>query len=88
MKQHQLTIDIADGKWVVDVFSTTGDDGKFDLIAPAKEAALLLKDNTLYGFSYHISAPAMTSYTICLDDTVLAEGMVDDSGINEGRGVL
>ncbi|MEW9797156.1 hypothetical protein [Alteromonas sp. CYL-A6] len=88
MKQHELSIDIQGGHWVVDIFEQRLDDGVYDLIAPATATTLRLDDNTLYGFRYHITAPALTTYKVCLDDTVLAEGVVDDSGLADGRGVL
>lgn len=88
MNQHHLAIEITGGRWVVDVFSTRGDSGRYDLIAPEASTTLQLEEGTLYGFSYHITASAMTPFTIRLDETVLAEGVVDDSGIADGRGVL
>lgn len=88
MKQRTLSIKMDEGKWLVDVFTRERDDGVYELIAPKKSKEVSLDPEQMYGFRYHLTASARTPFTISLDDTVLAEGEVDESGMAEGRGVI
>lgn len=88
MKQCTLSIKMDEGKWLVDVFTRERDDGVYELIAPKQSTEISLDPEQMYGFRYHLTAAARTPFSIRLDDTVLAEGEVDDSGMVEGRGVL
>ncbi|MCU7555476.1 hypothetical protein OCL06_12845 [Alteromonas sp. ASW11-19] len=88
MNQHELRIEMNDGKWMVDIFTDKNDDGVFDLISPNTSTEVALAEEHMYGFRYNLSAPANTGFKIFLDDKVIAEGEVDDSGMLTGRGVL
>ncbi len=88
MKQCKLSIEMDEGKWLVDVFTKDQDDGKYELIAPNQSTEVTLDPEHMHGFRYHLTASARTPFKIKLDDKVLAEGEIDDSGMVEGRGVL
>ncbi|GGW96949.1 hypothetical protein [Alteromonas halophila] len=88
MKQSTLSIKMDEGKWLVDVFTKNRDDGIYELIAPNQSAEVSLDPDDMYGFRYHLTGAPRTAFCIKLDDTVLAEGEVDESGMKEGRGVI
>lgn len=88
MKQSTLTIKMDEGKWLVDVFANDRDDGVYELIAPSQSTEVSLDPEHMYGFRYHITAAAMTPFTIKLDDVVLVESETDENGMAEGRGII
>ena len=88
MKSHQLKIDMPDGKWMVDIFSESHDNGVYDLVAPTNETEVKLEENHMYGLRYNLTGPENTPFTIYLDDKVLAEGHLDKTERLSGRGVL
>ncbi len=88
MKVSTLKIDIPQGRWTVDVFSQGQDSGQYELIHPQKEAQIDLKENTMYGFNYNISAPEGTQYAIYMDDKRLIEGVVDNTQIARGNSII
>ena len=88
MKDSILKIEMAQGNWLVDVFSQTADTGVYDLISPSKETTVRLREEEIYGFKYNITAPNKTAFKLYLDDTVIAEGQVGSEGAVSGRGVI
>mgnify|MGYP001026539276 FL=1 len=83
-----LKITMAEGKWLVDVFSKANDSGVFDLIHPNTSAEISFNEGEMYGFRYSVSGKKGTSFTIELDDIVLVEGEIDDSETAKGSGVF
>ena len=83
-----LKITMAEGKWLVDVFSKANDSGVFDLIHPNTSAEISFNESEMYGFRYSVSAKQGTPFTIELDDIVLVEGEIDESETAKGSGVI
>jgi len=83
-----LEITMAEGKWLVDVFSKANDSGVFDLIHPNTSAEILFNEGEMYGFRYSVRGKQGTPFTIELDDMVLVEGEIDESETAKGSGVI
>ena len=83
-----LKITMAEGKWLVDVFSKANDSGVFDLIHPNTSAEILFNEGEMYGFRYSVRGKQGTPFTIELDDMVLVEGEIDESETAKGSGVI
>ncbi len=88
MREKTLNIDMDHGNWMVNIINEHDDNGVYELVSPAKSAAVHLHDEHLSGFEYSITGKADSPFTIRLDDTVLVEGKVSRSGISRGRGVI
>ncbi|QPG06241.1 hypothetical protein IT774_03265 [Salinimonas marina] len=88
MATRTLKLDIQEGNWMVNVIDDNNDDGKYELLHPNKEAEVEVDENKMQALEYNIVASAGTRFKITLDDTVLAEGEVGDTGIANGRGVI
>ncbi|RDV29001.1 hypothetical protein DXV75_00595 [Alteromonas aestuariivivens] len=73
---------------MVDVYKESNDNGVYELVYPVKEASISLQKDHLYGFDYNIAAPKQTPFKLFLDDEVLVEGKVGESGYVRGSGVL
>lgn len=86
---HTLSINIAHGRWSVDIIDEHLDDGVYELVAPVRtvEVSLDLKSR-IYGFSYSVVAKPETEFVITLDDTELVCSKVDHSGYCRGRGIV
>ncbi|MEQ3639826.1 MAG: hypothetical protein ABNH03_08710 [Alteromonas sp.] len=83
-----LKITMAEGKWLVDVFSKANDSGVFDLIHPHTSAEISFNEGEMYGFRYSVTGKQGTPFTIELDDIVLVEGEIDESETAKGSGVI
>jgi hypothetical protein len=88
MTQRKLTIEMAEGNWMVDIFSKGDDSGVYDLISPTSHAFVELRSDDIHGFRYSLTGPKGTPFKITLDDTVLAEGSIDDTESQSGSGVI
>ena len=88
MVARTLKLDINAGTWLVNVIDDHNDDGKYELLHPHKEAQIQVDENHLQALEYNIVANAGTRYKLTLDDTILAEGEVGESGVANGRGVV
>ena len=88
MREKQLSIDIERGNWLVDVIDEHIDDGIYELVSPVRSTTLHLHEDHIYGFQYSIVGKKNSPFTIKLNDEVLAEGRIGESGIKRGRGIL
>lgn len=88
MTTRTLKLDIHEGTWMVNVIDKKDDDGVYELLHPNKETQIEVDDTRMQGFEYNITAHAGTPFKLLLDDMVLAEGEVSDSGVARGKGVL
>ncbi|QJR80084.1 hypothetical protein CA267_004475 [Alteromonas pelagimontana] len=88
MVERTLKLEINDGTWMVNITTDSNDDGKYELLHPAKEAVVNISDEHMQGFDYSIAAHEGTPYKLLLDDIVLAEGAVNGGGVARGSGVV
>lgn len=88
MCEKQLFIDIECGNWLVDVIDEYIDDGIYELVLLVKSMMLYFYDDYIYGFQYSIVGKINLFFIIKLNDEVLVEGKIGDSGIKWGRGIL
>ena len=88
MIKKTLSIEIAHGRWMLDVIAEHDDDGVFDLVYPNKEAVIKVEENHMYGLEYNISAPPKTEFKIYLDGELLLDATVDKTGICRGSSVI
>ncbi|WP_218355326.1 hypothetical protein [Alteromonas lipotrueiana] len=88
MVARKLKLEIQDGNWMVNVIEENNDDGKYELLHPNKETEIQVDEDKMQGLEYNIVAKAGTRYKLTLDEIVLAEGEVDDTGVANGKGVI
>lgn len=85
---HTLRIDMNAGTWMVDVVAENNDDGVIDLIHPKTETEVHLKEDHLYGYDYSVTGPEGTPFAIYLDDNLLTDGVINETGLHRGSGVI
>lgn len=88
MIEKTLSIDIAHGRWMLDVIAEHDDDGVFDLVYPNKDAVIKVNEDHMYGLEYNISAPEGTDFKIFLDGELILDGKVDKTGISRGSSII
>ncbi len=88
MVARKLKLEIQDGNWMVNVIEENNDDGKYELLHPNKETEIQVDEDKMQGLEYNIVAKVGTRYKLTLDEIVLAEGEVDDTGVANGKGVI